>query len=165
MEDFESRDLSPELLNISNNSRLQFLSPVASMYSDVSEDNRLSWSPPPWRKHSTGWYNQTSGLKSPPRSRESSAPLGEYEEEEEEDDDDDDDDDDENFDDEVIRTAARIALPESPLKGRSEERSLSPEVRTSAANNSAYMTPPASFETPPFNDARWNNAASNNNCE
>jgi len=160
MEDFESRNLSPELLNISSNSRLQFHSPVASVYSDMSEDANSGWSPPPWRKHGTGWYNRASGLKSPPRSREASPLI--------EDKYNDDDDYDDNNDDTEVVTAARIALPESPVKGRSEEPGFSPEVMTGAASagatRSEYMTPPDSQETVKQDmDALWS-ANNDNNC-
>lgn len=145
MEDFESRNYSPDLLNINSNSRLKFQSPAASCYSDVSEDVHNGWSPPPWRKHGTGWYNQ-SGIRSPPRSREASPLL----EEEEEDHDDAED---------VSITAARIALPESPIKGRTPERDT-PEV-TTGATKSHYLTPPSSQETAKEEDTRWSNS---DNC-
>lgn len=157
MEDFESRMLSPELLNINSNSRLKFRSPVASIYSDISEEMHNGWSPPPWRKHGTGWYNHTSssGLRSPPRSRETSPLLRDaYLEEEDEPEDDTDDAD--------VLSAARIALPESPVKGRSEEPSMTPEVIASAARAThQYLTPPSSFEAA-NNKPQWN---SDNNCE
>lgn len=148
MEDFESRALSPELLNINSNPRLKFHSPVASVYSDLSEDVHQGWSPPPWRKHGTGWYAHQSGLKSPPRSREVTPLLEEHEQEDE--------------DEAELRRAARIALPESPLKGRSEEPSLSPAVRTTQTKTD-YMTPPNSQETATATeeDTRWNNS---DNC-
>lgn len=152
MEDFESHILSPDLLNIAANSRLKLRSPAASVYSDMSEDQYAGWATPPWRKHGTGWYSHQAGLglKSPPRSREAS-PLFEQHEEEEA----------EEGDDVDVLTAARIALPESPVKGRSPERSLSPEEEAAAAAAVAaaaaatttpgtqvpYMTPPNSQET------------------
>ncbi|KAL1297431.1 hypothetical protein AAFC00_004961 [Neodothiora populina] len=153
MEDFESRDMSPDLLNVTSNSRLQFRSPVTSVYSDMSEDIHRGWSPPPWRKHGTGWYQHQSGLKSPPRSRETS-PLPEEDECIVDEDDDDED---------VSMTAARIALPESPLKGRTPERDYSPAIK-SIPTKTDYLTPPLSQETrhdsePP----RWQNTENNNN--
>lgn len=158
MEDFitDSRNLSPELLTITSNPRLTFTSPVASVYSNASDQDGVhgGWSPPPWRKNGTGFYNHwSSGLTSPPRSRGAS-PLVE--------------EDEEDADDIDILTASRIALPESPMKGRSEERSLSPEILSSSAQHTAYLTPPPSQEQPKRSadkDARWTVRATENNCE
>ena len=157
MEEFiqESRNFSPELLNIGSNPRLILNSPSTSIYSEMSEEMHPGDSPPPWRKSGTGWYRNSgmlgfaSGLKSPPRSRETS-PLAE---------------DDADFEDGDYTIAARIALPESPLKGRSEERSLSPEVRSSMPRTE-YLTPPNSQETAKQDmDTHWNASNTDNNCE
>jgi len=113
MEDFESHGLSRQLSRTQSRSHLQFRSPDASQYSDVTDmHGRDSWSPPAWRKAGSGWFKHHQGLASPMRSREGSpdkddelAQRGEYED---------------------LTTAADIPLPGSPIKGRSISRSASP---------------------------------------
>lgn len=114
MEDFEtsSRTLSPELYRTHSRSQITFRSPEASEYSEYADnDPRKSWSPPAWRKASSGWFKHQAGLMSPDRSRESSPQLEHIQ----------------DVDEEELFAAAGIPLPGSPSKGRSEERSLSPE--------------------------------------
>ena len=113
MEDFESHGLSRQLSRTQSRSHLQFRSPEASQYSDVTDmHGRDSWSPPAWRKAGSGWFRHHQGLASPMRSREGSpekddevAGRGDYED---------------------LTTAAEIPLPGSPVKGRSISRSASP---------------------------------------
>lgn len=114
MEDFEtsSRTLSPELFRTNSRSQITFRSPEASEYSEYADnDPQKSWSPPAWRKASSGWFKHQAGLLSPNRSRESSPLLEQIQ----------------DVDEEDLYAAAGIPLPGSPSKGRSEERSLSPE--------------------------------------
>ncbi|KAF2220904.1 hypothetical protein BDZ85DRAFT_265961 [Elsinoe ampelina] len=114
MEDFESNAFSPNPSLTPSTIRLgPHRSPIASTYSDVTDDGlENSWSPPAWRKAGSGWFRQQTGLASPMRSR-AGTPDRERPEEQE--------------DEEDIHAAAEIPLPGSPVKGRSVSRSLSPQ--------------------------------------
>jgi len=151
MEEFESRALSRQLSQSQSKSHLQFRSPEASEYSDVTDiHGRESWSPPAWRKAGSGWFRHQQGLASPIRSREAS-PLK---------------------DDVVYRggnygdvtVAAEIPLPGSPTKGRSMSRSLSPE-RTLATPEAegTRLQAKSKKQKRPSPDPR--SESQNNNCK
>jgi len=149
MEEFESRALSRQLSQSQSRSHLQFRSPEASEYSDVTDiHGRESWSPPAWRKAGSGWFRHQQGLASPIRSREGS-PLK---------------------DDNVLQggnycdvmAAAEIPLPGSPTKGRSVSRSLSPErtLATPEAEGTKSKSRPKNQKQP----SPGPRAESQNNC-
>ncbi|GAB7353777.1 hypothetical protein MBLNU459_g4163t2 [Dothideomycetes sp. NU459] len=144
MEDFEtsSRTLSPELFRTNSRSQISFRSPEASEYSEYADnDPRKSWSPPAWRKASSGWFKHQAGLMSPDRSREASPLLDQLE----------------NIDEEDLYAAAGIPLPGSPSKGRSEERSLSPEHVQASTHNGRAKSADSRF-TEQERDAKWEGA-------
>lgn len=152
MEDFESRDISPNLSRTLSRSHLQFRSPVASEYSDVTDAHvQGSWSPPAWRKAGSGWFKHHDGLASPMRSREGSPQK-------------DDECHDVDGDDEDMTAAAEIPLPRSPSKGRSLSRSLSPE-RVSRGPEPQSGTVTNTDTTPSRHQSEQPPREGNKNCE
>lgn len=122
MEDLEAREFSPTLPDMPS-CHSGFRSPHASEYSEAehSEASR-SYSPPAWRKgHPSGWFNQAL---SPHRGGYSSKDVSpQYASCDET--------------DEIVsayRTARRIPLPASPIKGRSPSNSPAPATTGGAAD-------------------------------
>jgi len=149
MADFESHVLSPRPSFSRSRSQLQFRSPVASEYSEVTDTHGTdSWSPPAWRKAGSGWFRHQQGLASPMRSRETSPLKDEL--------------DDRRGDYEDVTSAAEIPLPGSPTKGRSISRSLSPQRALATPETQDSKPPPVrGTKKRPVSEMR---SESPNNC-
>ena len=105
MDDFEAREFSPTMPDMPSQ-HSGFRSNNGSEYTERS--SRRSYSPPTWRKSGSGWFKHQSlsPSRSGFRSKESSPQYHDAEE------------DDCDREVPVYRSAARIPLPESPVKGR-----------------------------------------------
>ncbi|CZT20740.1 uncharacterized protein RCC_06598 [Ramularia collo-cygni] len=117
MEDYELKgEFSPTLPDLPS-CHSGFRSPQASDYSEVS--SRRSYSPPAWRKAGSGWFKHHQTL-SPHRGGYNSKDVSpQYISADE-------DGDDGNVT--AYRTARRIPLPESPIKGQSPTNSPEPQT-------------------------------------
>ena len=111
MDDFEAREFSPTVPEMPSQ-HSGFRSNNASEY---SESSRRSYSPPAWRKAGSGWFKHQShsasrsgyGSKEPSPQYHSMDEDGEFR---------------------TYRSASKVPLPESPMKGRSP--ACSPEPMT-----------------------------------
>jgi hypothetical protein len=132
MDDFEAREFSPTIPDLPSQ-HSGFRSNHNSEYSESS--SRRSYSPPAWRKAGSGWFkHQQSG--SPSRmefSSTSPAWMGA-------------DDEGEDGDLTAYRTARRIPLPESPVKGRTP--SSSPEIVMTAQPVARELSREPQVQTP-----------------
>ena len=105
MDDFDARDFSPTIPDIPSQ-HSGFRSNHQSEYSEAS--SRRSYSPPAWRKAGSGWFKQPlSPSRNGYRSKDTSPQYQSG------------DEDADDGDVTAYRTARRIPLPESPVKGRS----------------------------------------------
>lgn len=120
MEDFEAREFSPTIPDMPSQ-HSGFRSAQNSEYSETSSARR-SYSPPAWRKAGSGWFKHQQ-TRSPTRTGFMSKDTSPQYQSADEDGDD--------GDVTAYRTARRIPLPESPVKGRSP--SNSPEHETPGA--------------------------------
>lgn len=131
MGDFEAHDFSPTVPEYPSQ-HSGFMDRPSVQNSEYSEttSSRRSYSPPAWRKAGSGWFKHQGHLPYPPSRKNSKDPSPQhhqyYRETPEEDycvgDD---------GDVTAYRTARRIPLPESPVKGRSP--SVSPQPVTAGA--------------------------------
>lgn len=124
MEDFEARALAsdiPDFPTPHQQRHLHFQSPVASEYSEATDD-RGSFSPPAWRKAGSGWFAHHQGLASPMRSRETSPEVQ---------------NEGRGYSVDEGLLAAEIPLPGSPTKGRSPSPSAEPEERHASSGAEA----------------------------
>lgn len=113
MDDFEAREFSPTIPELPSQ-HSGFRSNNNSEYSETS--SRRSYSPPAWRKAGSGWFKHQQ-VDTPSRGGFSASPPFPGA---------DDDIDDGNMT--AFRTARRIPLPESPIKGRSPSASPEPMI-------------------------------------
>ncbi|PIA94925.1 hypothetical protein CB0940_08094 [Cercospora beticola] len=123
MDDFDAREFSPTIPDMPSQ-HSGFRSNGHSEYSEAS--SRRSYSPPAWRKAGSGWFKHQEAL-SPNRNgyrSKDTSPL--YQSADEEGDD---------GDATAYRTARRIPLPESPVKGRSPRVTPEPAGILAAAVN------------------------------
>lgn len=119
MDDFEAREFSPTFPDVPSH-HSGFRSPNAS---EFSESSRRSYSPPAWRKAGSGWFKHPS--LSPQREGYlSKEPSPQYHSAEEEGD----------MDLTAYRSAMRVPLPASPVKGRSVRNTPEPAIGAGASD-------------------------------
>lgn len=118
MDDFEAREFSPTVPDLPS----QHSGFRSNNGSEYSERSRRSYSPPAWRKAGSGWFKHQS--LSPNRSGFASKETSpQYHSADEEGD----------GDVTAYRSATRIPLPRSPVKGRSPSNSPGPLIGTGAS--------------------------------
>ncbi|KAK4624820.1 uncharacterized protein CLAFUR5_06009 [Fulvia fulva] len=125
MDDFEAREFSPTIPDMPSQHsgfREGYQSNQHSEYSERS--SRRSYSPPAWRKAGSGWFQHHQALSPNRRGYNSKDPSPQYHSADEEGD---------NGDVTAYRTARRIPLPESPVKGRTPSGTPEPAATLAAA--------------------------------
>lgn len=162
MDDFEPREFSPTIPEMPSQ-HSGFRSNGNSEYSEAS--SRRSNSPPAWRKAGSGWFKQHQGLspnRTGYRSKESSPQYREGT-----------GDDGTDMDVTAYRTARRIPLPESPVKGQTpagtpEPTSAGAAVERDKGGGSTSMLRHVSEETErpvPEPESPGAQTPTQNNCE
>ncbi|KAI5362095.1 hypothetical protein Slin15195_G057460 [Septoria linicola] len=107
MDDFDAREFSPTIPDMPSQ-HSGFRSNRHSEYSEAS--SRRSYSPPAWRKAGSGWFKHQEALSPNRNGYRSKDTSPQYHSA---------DEDGEDGDVTAYKTARRIPLPESPVKGRS----------------------------------------------
>ncbi|KAF2215337.1 hypothetical protein CERZMDRAFT_35745 [Cercospora zeae-maydis SCOH1-5] len=123
MDDFDAREFSPTIPDMPSQ-HSGFRSTGHSEYSEAS--SRRSYSPPAWRKAGSGWFKHQEALspnRNGYRSKETSPRYQSA------------DEDGDDGDATAYRTARRIPLPESPVKGRSPRVTPEPAGVLAAAQD------------------------------